>query len=244
MQILYDALGQYPPIITVALIVAVAVQFVMLIVITYILSKQHERMYRFFGGKAKRRNLEAMLDEYLKKVLRVEAKYNEVLALTDDINARMITCIRKIGVVRYNPFDEMGADISFALALLDENDDGVVISTIHSRDASYTYAKQVLNGSSLHTLTDEEKEAVHVALEWKPIVDMGEHRRNRERRVAETKKNRHRRQEQASHVSMQSGRPENEVYADKEHESEELANRRAVERFTAKLANRPKKTED
>ena len=187
MQSLYDAFYEYSPLVTIALVVAVAVIFVMVAIITYILNKINERMYRFFGGRAKRRSMEAMLDEYLTKVSSVESKYGEILALIDDINLRLITCVRKVGVVRYNPFESMGGDQSFVLALLDENDDGVVISTIHARDASYTYAKQVLGGKSSHTLTEEENEAIKVALEWKPMVNMGAHKLKREKRIADLK---------------------------------------------------------
>ena len=181
----YNIIAEYSPHITIALIVAVAVLFAMVIIITYILSKQNERMYRFFGGRAKRRSMEAMLDEYLDKVERVEGKYDGILSLIDDINLRMVTCLRNVGVVRYNPFEDMGGDMSFAVALLDENDDGVVISTIHAREASYTYAKQILGGKASHMLTEEEQEAIRVALEGKPLVDMGVHKVKRDRRLAD-----------------------------------------------------------
>ena len=188
MSGLYNAIAEYSPHITIALIVAVAVLFTMVIIITYILSKQNERMYRFFGGRAKRRSMEAMLDEYLDKVEHVESKYDGILSLIDDINLRMVTCLRNVGVVRYNPFEDMGGDMSFAVALLDENDDGVIISTIHAREASYTYAKQVLGGKSSHMLTEEEQEAVRVALEGKPLVDMGVHKVKRDRRLKDLPK--------------------------------------------------------
>ncbi|MCL2674284.1 MAG: DUF4446 family protein [Defluviitaleaceae bacterium] len=181
----YNIIAEYSPHITIALIVAVAVLFAMVIIITYILSKQNDRMYRFFGGRTKRRSMEAMLDEYLDKVERVEGKYDGILSLIDDINLRMVTCLRNVGVVRYNPFDDMGGDMSFAVALLDENDDGVVISTIHAREASYTYAKQILGGKASHMLTEEEQEAIRVALEGKPLVDMGVHKVKRDRRLAD-----------------------------------------------------------
>ena len=185
---IYNIFGEHSPIITIALVVMMALLLLMVIIITYILSKQHQRMYRFFGGKARRRNLEIMLDDYLDKVQRIEDKYDEVLALTDDINARMITCIRKVAVMRYNPFEDMGGDHSFVIALLDENDDGVVISSIYNRESSHTYAKQIYQGSHANELTAEEIEVIQQALEGKPIVDLGEHRAKRERRIEDLKK--------------------------------------------------------
>lgn len=66
----------------------------------------------------------------------------------------------RIGIVRFNPFPEMGSDLSFAVALLDSHHNGVVISSLYSRQESRVYAKPILDGKSTYTLTDEEREAI------------------------------------------------------------------------------------
>jgi len=71
--------------------------------------------------------------------------------------------IRRVGLVRYNPFSNSGGDQSFALALLNDNLDGVVISSLYGREMNRVYAKPVQNGVAGHQLTEEEKQAINDA---------------------------------------------------------------------------------
>ncbi len=71
--------------------------------------------------------------------------------------------IRRVGLVRYNPFSDAGGDQSFALALLNEDKDGVVISSLYGRELNRVYAKQIEKGSSKYQLTEEEKTAIQNA---------------------------------------------------------------------------------
>ena len=69
-----------------------------------------------------------------------------------------------IGMLRYNPFDDRGgSDLSFSLAILDDRENGVVVSSLHSRDESRVYAKPLEAGASAYPLTPEEKEAIILA---------------------------------------------------------------------------------
>lgn len=74
-------------------------------------------------------------------------------------------CTQKVGVVRYNAIEKVGADLSFAIAMLDAEDNGIVLNGIYSRDGSYVYSKPVQNGQSTYQLSDEEKEAIRLAKE-------------------------------------------------------------------------------
>ena len=72
--------------------------------------------------------------------------------------------IRKVGLVRYNPFSDSGGDQSFALALLDENKNGIVISSLYGREMNRVYAKRIEGGQSpKYQLTEEEKKAINEA---------------------------------------------------------------------------------
>ena len=71
--------------------------------------------------------------------------------------------VQKIGFTRFNPFDDSGGNISFALALLDAKDDGVIISSLHGREGTRVYAKSVKAGHSESKLTEEEIEAIKKA---------------------------------------------------------------------------------
>jgi len=72
-------------------------------------------------------------------------------------------CVQKVAIVRYNAFPNVGSDQSFSLALLNETDDGVVITGIFGRDSSTTYAKPVKSAVSDYTLTDEEVNVIRIA---------------------------------------------------------------------------------
>ncbi|MDD3661771.1 MAG: DUF4446 family protein [Candidatus Dojkabacteria bacterium] len=84
----------------------------------------------------------------------------------EHIRSDTATFFRKIGLVRFQAFKDTGGDQSFSLALLNENNNGFVLSTLFGRDFSKIYAKSVENGSSSHTLTDEEKQAINEALAY------------------------------------------------------------------------------
>ena len=90
-----------------------------------------------------------------------------VSGLTDrmgQLEARAPMNVQHVGVVRYNPFDDKGGDQSFAVALLDDHANGVVMSGLHSRSESRVYAKPVVGANSTYPLTQEEKEAIKRAM--------------------------------------------------------------------------------
>lgn len=71
---------------------------------------------------------------------------------------------QKVGLVKYDAFNEMGGKLSFSLALLNRKNDGFIINAMHSREGCYTYIKEVINGNSIIMLAEEEKEALEMAM--------------------------------------------------------------------------------
>ncbi|WP_211750016.1 DUF4446 family protein [Paenibacillus sp. Marseille-Q4541] len=69
----------------------------------------------------------------------------------------------KLGIKRYNAYGERGADLSFSIAMLNENSDGIVLTGIYNRDGSYVYAKPLKGGESTYSLSNEEREAIALA---------------------------------------------------------------------------------
>jgi hypothetical protein len=98
-------------------------------------------------------------------VERASERMAEMEAMHGLIDRRTERSLQHIGLVRYNPFDDTGSDQSFALALLDDRRDGVVISSLHGRANTRIFAKPVADGSSSHNLSDEESEAIRIAVE-------------------------------------------------------------------------------
>ena len=72
---------------------------------------------------------------------------------------------QKVGLVKYDAFNEMGGKLSFSLAMLNESDNGFVLNAVHSREGCYTYIKEIIDGNSIITLAEEEQEALKMAKE-------------------------------------------------------------------------------
>jgi hypothetical protein len=86
------------------------------------------------------------------------------LAETREVAERLRASISKVGVVRYDAFDDMGGALSFSAALLDQSGDGVVVSAINGRTETRCYAKSISGGTSDHSLSTEETAAVEAAM--------------------------------------------------------------------------------
>lgn len=72
---------------------------------------------------------------------------------------------QKVGLVKYDAFNEMGGKLSFSLALLNASNDGFVLNAVHSREGCYTYIKEIIDGNSIIVLAEEEQEALNMAME-------------------------------------------------------------------------------
>lgn len=109
-------------------------------------------------------NLQEILEKHIEKINKTIAKNEELEKFCTNLDSDIKSCIQKIGIYRYNAYKDTGSDLSFALALLDENNDGVVLNGIYSREMSNIYAKPVENGSSIYKITEEEQEALKRAM--------------------------------------------------------------------------------
>lgn len=86
------------------------------------------------------------------------------------LSEKVSSSVRNLGVVRYDAFEDMGGQMSFSAALLDDRGDGVVVTAINGRAESRTYAKPVEGGKSEHNLSPEEEKAISEALSERPKV--------------------------------------------------------------------------
>ena len=101
-------------------------------------------------------NIEEILQRHLDKVLFVQKQNEEILDYCRKIDKNFSKTISKVGIVRYSAFRDTGSDLSFTLALLNKENDGVVLNGIYSREMSNIYAKPIKNGESTYTLSKEE----------------------------------------------------------------------------------------
>lgn len=109
-------------------------------------------------------NTARVLADYLGTVRSTAQSVARMQQQHDEIVRVMPSVIRHVGLVRFSPFHDTGSDQSFALALLDGRQDGVVVTALHSRTDSRLYAKPVEGGRSSYTLTPEERDAMDRAL--------------------------------------------------------------------------------
>jgi hypothetical protein len=114
------------------------------------------------GGDGK--SLEGILEAHLDKVYAVAREVDELAARSALLEQTQRRAFQRIGLVRFNPFEETGGNQSFALALLDHHGDGFVISSLHARAGTRVYGKAVSRGTSETTLSAEESEALRLAL--------------------------------------------------------------------------------
>ena len=112
-------------------------------------------------------NLEEMIKEYINITNYVNQKSCMIEAEVKKIEKNMMNCIQKIGVVRYNAFNDVGSNLSFAIALLDADNNGIVLNGVYARDTSSIYAKSIILGESQYELSNEEKQAIKKAKENK-----------------------------------------------------------------------------
>ncbi|MEI7616675.1 MAG: DUF4446 family protein [Actinomycetota bacterium] len=148
--------------------------FIILIVVSLILIAWNIAL-TFLILKLKRKNrlffesTDNNIYELLNHVVTDNKKFNKrsekVEQGLDEISKIVKLSFQKIGAVRYNPFKDTGGDMSFSLALLNLENSGIVLTSIHGRGADRVYAKSIVKGKSSHNLSAEEIEAINKAVE-------------------------------------------------------------------------------
>ena len=145
-------------------VIMIIVLMIAVIVEAIIIALIHKRYISFMKKLGNGNNVDELLKEYIKEVESIKKDNAEIKNYYTKLDSDIASCIQKVGLVRYNAFKDVGSDLSFAIALLDGNDNGVVFNGIYSREMSNIYAKPVENGNSKYTLSNEEIEAIDKAI--------------------------------------------------------------------------------
>ena len=151
------------------LLIVLLISYVVLIIKTSNLNKRYKQFMKKLGNG---KNIEEDLENYMYRVEKVERQNSELHLICKEMGNQLSGCVQKIGIVRYNAFKDTGSDLSFALALLDEDNTGVVMNGIYSREMSNIYAKPVEKGKSPYTISEEEKLAIDKAINSKNIYKL------------------------------------------------------------------------
>lgn len=150
-------------IILIVMLVLLIIAFVLIIVNNVKLKKLQAKYDSFMEGKDAK-TLEDTIITRFKEVDVLISENKKKTKQINEINEILLTTFQKKGIVKYDAFHEMGGKLSFALVMLDKEDNGFVINAMHSREGCYTYIKEIIKGESYIPLGTEEKEALDKAL--------------------------------------------------------------------------------
>lgn len=144
-------------------IIAGIIFFVWLSALSVFVFRVISRLQKLTKG-AKQKDLMTVLEKFFKDIDKSKKEIDKLSKAMTQVEKEDLHNIKKIGLVRFNPFADTGGNQSFSLAVLDGDDNGLVISSLHSRDTTRIYAKPVKKGKGdKFELSDEEKRAIRGA---------------------------------------------------------------------------------
>lgn len=157
------ALGVDPGIFVIALFVLVVVLFILVINANMKYNRLKSSYNSFMKGKDGR-TLEDSIFERFEELDNLTALTIKNRQAIRKINEEMMSNFQKLGIVKYDAFNEMGGKLSFAITLLDGNNSGYIINSMHSREGCYNYVKEIVKGESYIELSAEEAESLDRAI--------------------------------------------------------------------------------
>lgn len=158
-----EAIGIDPAIILIVMLILIIVLFFMVINANMKYGRLKASYASFMKGKDGRTLEASILERFeeLDEVAQLSLKNRqEIKKIKED----MLDNLQKVGILRYDAFNEMGGNLSFALTLLDGNNSGYIINSMHSREGCYNYIKEIIKGESYIELSEEEAESLERAI--------------------------------------------------------------------------------
>ena len=180
-----DSLGIDPAYILSALAILVVVLLIIVIVCMVRLSHlraDYEDFMRGDNGQSLEKTIKTKLHQFNDLEAMAQQNRTDIEAL----DRELAHTVQKVGMVKYDAFDEIGGKLSFSLALLDRKNTGVLLNTIHTADGCYIYVKDIIKGEGVLLLSEDEKEAVRRAIEGDPTTQQVRSRmeKNKEKQTA------------------------------------------------------------
>lgn len=155
-------LGMKPTTVIYLLLILVALLVITTIIIINKMNVISRKYYSIMSGK-KGADLEKIIRIRFKEMDQVKANAKTITKEHRQIKKQISNCYSKMGLIKYDAFDEMAGKLSFVLALLNEDNSGVTLNAMHNRDGCYIYAKEIIKGESYIPLSEEELEAIEKA---------------------------------------------------------------------------------
>lgn len=159
-----NSIGIDPAIFLLVMLVLILIAFVIVLGNRRKISALEKKYEKFMNGRDGK-SMERVIMGYINQLDSIERTGNENQAVLSQILHTQNTAIQKTGLVKYDAFDEMGGKLSFALAMLDREDNGLVLNAVHTRDGCYVYSKEIIKGRAVLLLSDEEQQALANAVQ-------------------------------------------------------------------------------
>lgn len=160
----FEVISTYANYIIVGLAVMSLLLFIFVIVLFIKQGKLNKKYKKFMSG-ASGENLESQIIARFSDIDQLKANTKDLDVELVKVKENLQITYQKVGVVKYDAFKEMGGKLSFVLALLDKNNNGILLNSVHSsREGCYTYLKEIIKGESFLELSDDEKKALNQAL--------------------------------------------------------------------------------
>ena len=157
------AIGIDPAIILIMMFILIVALFFMVVNVNMKYSRLKSSYASFMKGKDGRTLEASIIDRFeeLDEVAQLSLRNRQdIKKMKED----MLDNLQKVGILRYDAFNEMGGNLSFALTLLDGNNSGYIINSMHSREGCYNYIKEIIKGESYIELSEEEAESLERAI--------------------------------------------------------------------------------
>ncbi len=152
--------------ITIGLALLVIILLIMLIIVLKSLNSLEKRYRKFMRGVSNK-NIEELVIQYLDRIDDVKKQSDYMKEVYNDINNKVDSCIQKVSILRYRAFEDVGSDLSYSIALLNNHNDGVILTSIYGRNESTTYGKPIDKGISRYDLSEEEEQVLKEAISKK-----------------------------------------------------------------------------
>lgn len=156
-------LGIDPGIILIVMLLLIIVLFFLYTNVSMKYNRLKSSYMSFMRGKDGKTLEESMKERFadVESILKITKQNRQDIR---DMSKKLANNYQKLGIIKYDAFNEMGGKLSFAIAMLNENNSGWIMNAMHSREGCYTYVKEIVKGESFVELSEEEAEALDKAI--------------------------------------------------------------------------------
>lgn len=163
LENIINMINDYSTFIVIGLLIITILLFIIVLMLINSVNKL-EKKYRKMMRGVNNKNLEQLINSKIDDIEKAVTNSEKSLEECESIRENIKGCVNKVAIMRYKAFEDIGSDLSFSIAILDDYNDGVLITGIYARSDSTTYAKPIDKGISRYDLSEEEMHVLNEAI--------------------------------------------------------------------------------